>query len=200
MFCGDGAYRIVSHRQHGRTLREMQRFHALYLRPYTFVAIAGYAPAVSSLHSPHIFRQRVNNLISDRPSHSLDLTNNKLLTYLNINFTQRLPWQLWTTPPRLVSGIASALRQKTSKRGCLLAEPPPPMDIGTNGPTSAQGLPSTPYSLLENTLSPSSTHSLGNTGQGTLRPTAVRYDPKWLRMPYGRLDRLSRFWGPKNHG
>ena len=145
------------------------------------------------------FFSRVENLVSDRPSRSLDLTDNQLLAYLNTNFSQPLSWRLWTPLPRLVSGIASALRQKTSERGCLLAEPPPLIAIVPNGPTSAQGWPWTPYLLLINTMSASSTTLLKTTGQGTLHPTAVRYNPEQLRMSYGRVDRRSQFWGPKTH-
>ena len=104
---------------------------------------------------PHIyFVSRVDNLISDCPSRSLDLTDNQLLSYLDINFPNPLSWRLWTPLPKIVSGIASALQQKTYKRGCLLAEPPLLMSTGPNGPTSEQGWPSNPYLLLINTLSP----------------------------------------------
>ena len=142
----------------------------------------------------------VDNLISDRPSRSSDLTNNQLLAYLETNFPQPLLWRLLTPPQKLAFGIASALRWKTSERGCLLAEPPLPMATGPSGPTSAQGWPSTPYLLLTNNLSPSSTPSLRTTELTTSRPTAVGYDPEQLRMPYVRLDRRSRCWGPKTHG
>ena len=50
------------------------------------------------------FVSGVENLISDRPSRSLDLTDNQLLAYLDTNFPQPLP------PPKLVYGIASAIR------------------------------------------------------------------------------------------
>ena len=146
------------------------------------------------------FVSGVENIISDSPSRSSDLTDNQLLAYLETNFPQPLSWRLWNPPPKLASGIASALRQNTSERGCLLADPPPPMATGTNGTTSAQGWHLTPYLSLTKTLSPSSTPLLGATKQGTLRPTAVRYDPEQLRMPYGRLDRLSQCWGPNTHG
>ena len=86
-----------------------QRFRDLHLRPCAFVAVAGYAPAVPLLHDLHRFLSRVENFISDCPSRSLDLTNNKFLTNLDINFPQPLPWKLWTPPPKLVSGIDSAL-------------------------------------------------------------------------------------------
>ena len=76
------------------------------------------------------------------------LTDYQLLAYLEMNFPQPLPWQLWTLPPKPASGIAAALRQKTSKRGCLLAEPPPSMTTGKSWPTSSQGWPSTPYFSL----------------------------------------------------
>ena len=141
---------------------------------------------------PHIdFVSGLDNLISDRPSHSADLTDNQFHAYLDTNFPQPLSWRLWNPPPRLASGIASALRQKTYERGCLLAEPPPPMATGPNGPTSAQGWPSNPYLSLTKTLSSSSKPSLGTTEQVTSRPTAVRYNPEQLRMLYGRLDRRS---------
>ena len=142
----------------------------------------------------------VDNIISDRPSRSSDLTDNQLLTYLETNFPQPLPWQMWTPPPKLASGIASALQQKTSERGCLLAEPPPPLATGPSGPTSAHRWPSTPYLSLTKTLSPSSTPLLRTTELATSHPTAVGCDPEQLRMPYGRLDRRSRCWGPKTHG
>ena len=54
------------------------------------------------------FVSGVKNIISDRPSHSSDLTDNQLLTYLETNLPQLLPWRLWTLPPTLASGIASA--------------------------------------------------------------------------------------------
>ena len=43
----------------------------------------------------------VDNLISDRPSRSSDLTNNQLLANLESNPPQALPWRLWTPPPKL---------------------------------------------------------------------------------------------------
>ena len=146
------------------------------------------------------FVSRVDNLISDRPSRSSDLTDNQLLAYLETNFSQPLPWRLWAPPPKLASGISLSLRQKTSDRGCLLAEPPLPMATVPSGPNSAQGWPSTPYLLLTKTLSPSSTPLLGTTELVALRPTAVGYYLEQLRMPYGQLDRRSRCWGPKTHG
>ena len=135
------------------------------------------------------FVSGVDNLIYDLPSQLLDLTNNQLLAYLDTNLPQPLPWQLSTPPPKLVSGIASTLRQKTSERGCLLAEPPPPMVTRPNGPTSAQGWPSTPYPSLIKTLYPSSTPSLVTTQQETLHLTAVQYDQELLRVPYRLLNR-----------
>ena len=57
------------------------------------------------------FVSRVDNLISDRPYRLLYLTDNQILAYLDTNFPQPLPWQLWTPPPRLVSRISSVLRQ-----------------------------------------------------------------------------------------
>ena len=103
------------------------------------------------------FVSGVDNLISDRPSRSADLTDNQLLTYLRTHFPQPLPWRLWTPSQKLASDIASDLRQKTSARDCILAEPPPPMATGPSGHISVQGWPSTPYSSLIKTLSPSST-------------------------------------------
>ena len=43
---------------------------------------------------------RVDNLISDRPSRSSDLTENQILTYLETNPPQTLPWRLWNPPPK----------------------------------------------------------------------------------------------------
>ena len=134
---------------------------------------------------PIDFVSGVENLISDCLSCSSDLTDNQLLAYLETNSPQPLPWRLWNPPPKLASGIASALRQNTYERGCLLAEPPPPIATGTSGPTSAQGGPSTPYLSLTKTPSPSSTPSLRTKKLGTPRPTAVGYDPKQLIIPYG---------------
>ena len=138
------------------------------------------------------FSSGVDNLISDRPSRSSDLTDNQLLNYLKTHFPQPLPWQLWTLLPKLASGIASALQRKTSERYCLLAEPPPLMATGPSGPISAQGWPSTPYLSLTKTLSPSSTPLLRTAKLATSRLTAVAYNPERLGMSYGRLDRQSR--------
>ena len=55
------------------------------------------------------FVSGVDNLISDRPSRSVDLTDNQLLTYLETHFPQPLSWQMWSPLPKLASGIASAL-------------------------------------------------------------------------------------------
>ena len=90
---------------------------------------------------PVDFVSEVYNLISDRPSRSADLTDNKLLTYLETHFPQPLPWRLWTPSPKLASVLASTLRWKTSVRDFLMAEPPPPMATGPSGPISAQGWP-----------------------------------------------------------
>ena len=152
------------------------------------------------LYVPRVdFVSGVDNLISDQPSRLADLTDNQLLNYLETHLPQPLPWQLWTPSPKLASGIASALRQKTSERDCLLDKPPPPMATKLNGPISAQGWPSTPYASLTKTLYPSSPPSLRTTELATLRLTAVAYDPERLRMPYGQLDRRSRCWGPRTH-
>ena len=55
------------------------------------------------------FVSGVDNLISDLPSRSSDLTDNQLLAYLETHFPQPLTWQLWTPPPKFASVIASAL-------------------------------------------------------------------------------------------
>ena len=69
------------------------------------------------LYVPRVdFVSGVDNLISDRPSCSADLTDNQLLTYLETHFPQPLPWRLWTPSHKLASGIASALRRQ--KRVC----------------------------------------------------------------------------------
>ena len=176
-----------------------QRFCNLHLLSCAFVAVAGYAPALSPLRARIYFVSGVDNLISDCPFRSLDLTNNQLLAYLDTKLPQTLTWRLWTPLTKIVSRIASELRQKTSVRGCLLAEPLTPMATGPNGPTSAQGWLLTPYSSLIKTLYPSSTPLLGTTGKKILHPTAVQYNPEMSRMPYGRLDRRLRFWEPKTH-
>ena len=99
MFCGDVAHRIVSNQQHSRTLAPLR---VLLQLQDTHQRFNRYIPCID-------FFSGVDNLISDRPSLSLDLTNNQLLAYLNTNFPQPLPWQLWTPLLKLVSGIASAL-------------------------------------------------------------------------------------------
>ena len=137
------------------------------------------------------FVSGVDNLISNMPSRSADLNDNQLLNYLKTHFPQPLPWKLWTPLTKLASGIASALRRKTSERDCLLAYPPPIMATGPSSPIYAQGWPSTPYLLLTKTLPPPSTPSLGTTKLATSRPTAVAYDPERLRILYG--------WGPRTH-
>ena len=143
------------------------------------------------------FVSGVDNLISDRPSRSADLTDNQLLTYLETHFPQPLPWRLWTPSHKLASGIAYALRHKISARYCLLNKPAPTMATVPSGPISAQGWPLTPYLSLIKTLSPSSTPSTGTTELEQLCPAAVAYAPERLMIPYGRLDRRSRCWGPK---
>ena len=55
-----------------------QRFSDLHIRPGIFVVITGYAPVVPPLRPLHIFFSRVDNLISDSPSRSSDLTDNQL--------------------------------------------------------------------------------------------------------------------------
>ena len=80
-----------------------------------------------------------------------------------------------------------------------MAQPPPLVATGPNGPTSAQGWPSTPYFSLIKTLSPSSTPLQGTKVQVILHPIAVQYNTERLSIPYGRLDRRSRFWGPNTH-
>ena len=57
------------------------RFQAMYQRLHRYV--------------PHIdFVRGVDNIISDSPSRSLDITNNQLLAYLDTNFPQPLTWRL----------------------------------------------------------------------------------------------------------
>ena len=200
MLCCEGTDHPGADGQHIGPLVETQRLLNMHLCPRTPAETAGNTPAVPPLLSPCRFVSGVNSLISDRPSRSADLTDNQLLTYLETHFPQALPWRMCTPSHKLASGIASALRRKTSARDCLLDEPPPPMATGPSGPISVQGWTLTPYSSLIKTLSPSSTPSLGTTELETSRPTALAYDPEQLRMPYGRLDRRSRCWGPSNQG
>ena len=148
----------------------------------------------------HDFIAGKDNIISDRPSRSSDLTDNQLLAYLELNFPQSQPWRLWTPPTKLISGIASALRRRTSARDSLLAAPSPPMAIGQPGHTFVPRWPSTPYSPLTKTLSPSLMRLPGTTALAPSPPPIVKYDPERLRMPYGQLGRRSRHWGPETLG
>ena len=67
------------------------------------------------------FVSGTDNVISDHPLRSTDLTDAQLLAYLDATFPQKMPWRLWTPPPENFSVIVSALRRKISPRDCLRA-------------------------------------------------------------------------------
>ena len=139
----------------------------------------------------------VDNVISDRSSHSHDITVASLLSHMKKTFPQRLPWRMWNPPSSLVSAIASTLRRTTSPRTYLRVDPPSKMVTGKSVPHSSGTWPSTPYSYHTRTQSPSSLPSQVKTVLGQFPQAAVKYDSAWLRMPYGRFSGRSPIWGPE---
>ena len=78
----------------------------------------------------HDFVSGVDKGVSERLSCSRDLTDAAFLTHMDALHPQELTWRLWNPPRELVSSIYSALRQTTSPKESMLANPPPPMYTG----------------------------------------------------------------------
>ena len=169
MFCGDGVHHIVSHQQQVRTMVPTQRLRYLHLRPCAFAAFVGYTPAVSPLRSPHRFHQQGGKshfrtpillIRSNRkstsilPQHQLTPASDMATvdTVAQTRFWDSFSASTEDTREGLSVGRATASDGHWTKWAYFCAR----MDLD-------------PCLSLIKTLYPSSTPSIGTTGQGTFR-------------------------------
>ena len=133
-------------RQHGGSLVEEGRGRNMNVAASPPPTPTGHPPMVPTLHTlPQLC---VDNVTSNRPSHSQDLTDAGFLSHMDASHPQTLPWRLWTPPRKLVSAIASALRQTTFQRYFLIVKPPLTMRTGQSGPSFIETWPFTLTCLI----------------------------------------------------
>ena len=137
------------------------------------------------------FVSGTNDLISDHPSCSKDLTDAQVLTFLNKTFPQNTPCRLWTPPQKTLCATVSIMRRKTLPCDCLRGGMPALSSTWTSGKTSANRWLWTPFFATIKTLSPFSAPLLRSTTSATLLPPVVINNPKEYKMTYGRLNRRS---------
>ena len=160
------------------------RAQALHQRFHRYVAQIDFIPGI-------------DNVISDLPSRSSHLTDQQLLQFFNSNFPQPVSWRLWTPPSELTSVMTSCLHRKTFDMESLLHVPTKCLPAGNIGAPSVQPYPSTPIYPLSKTLSPSSKSLQKDTEKVNYPISGQQFDPRQLRMPYGRLAKRSAIWGPR---
>ena len=93
----------------------------------------------------HNFSSGVENGISDRPYQSKDLTDTKILAFMDKTYPQRLPWRMRTPTSTISSTIHSTLRKKKISRASLLVDLMLLLETGKSGMSYAGACPPTPY-------------------------------------------------------
>ena len=144
-----------------------------------------------------------SNPMADDSSHMFELSDDKLLSYLNTKYSlcpkQKHTFQLWTPSPQLISAFTSALRNKQSKPDSLLVVPEPPTLSGSSGTSSALNWPLIPFSKPSKTKYHSDKSLHNKFALEALQHPAIPSGLNRLTITYGMLPRRSLQWGPKTH-
>jgi hypothetical protein len=157
------------------------RAQALHQRPHRYIPRHDFIPGIA-------------NDMSDDASRLHHLSDAKFLTHFNHRYPQDLSWKLWTPSPAILSAVTTSLRRQPCTPALLLNVPPAPIAIGKCGQPSVSTWPSTPYSQTSKTPLLSSKSSPTDIALVPSPPSANRFDPAPLKMPYGRLAKRSRVW------
>ena len=144
------------------------------------------------------FRSGDTNTLADTASR-FEGTDTELLALFDSSFPQTKPWRLWTPSPNLFSTVISILLERKHDSASLFNEPRPPTRTGKSGTLSAESSLWTPFSQRSKTQSQFSKSLRFATDAEPSLQTASQFDPERLKMPYARLAKRSRAWGPRTH-
>ena len=145
----------------------------------------------------HDYLAGPSNPLADDASRLFHLTTTQLLTHLQSLHPQKHGYQLWTPSPGLVSAVISALLNRPSDMGSLLAEPAPPAPLGPYGKTTQLTWASTPFSKPSKIRYQSYKSSHNEFVPEHLQPMAIQSGLDRLKITYGSLPRRSSVWGPR---
>jgi hypothetical protein len=161
---------------------------------------------IASIHQRHHrylnlkdYVEGKRNNMADDSSRFVSLSTAQLLTHFVSTYPQPEQWALWTPTKQFVSAVITALLKRTSPPESFLLAPPPPMRTGPAGVPSAQSsdwiLPFK-SSKIQSLLSKS---SCTDTATAPLPPVVTPSGLVPWKMPFERLARRSRQWGPRTH-
>ena len=139
----------------------------------------------------------LSNHVADALSRDFHLTWPDIAAKLSPLLPQSPGFQVWTPAPSFVSAVVSALLRKQSPRESLLVVPPPVLDTGRSGSTTATSWASTPFSKPSATKCRCYKSSSSEFAPANLRPAEIESGLDRLKISYGRLRRRSSRWGPR---
>ena len=145
------------------------------------------------------YQPGLSNPVADCLSRDFHLAWPDLFSHLSPYLSQKLGYQVWTPPSRLVSAVVSALLRKRSPRESILREPRAPSSTGTSGSSSPMSWASTPFSKPSRTKFLCYKSLQSEYVKENLQPKAVKSGLDRLKITYGRLARRSCQWGPMTH-
>ncbi len=161
---------------------------------------------IASIHQRHHrylnlkdYLEGKRNTMADDSSRLVTLTPAQLLTHFASTYPQPEQWALWTPTKQFVSAVITALLKRTSPPESFLLEPPPPM---RTGPAGARSVPSSDWILpFKSSKIPSllSKSSCTDTAVELSPPVVAPSGLAPWKMPFERLARRSRQWGPRTH-
>ena len=137
------------------------------------------------------------NVMADDASRLHHLSNTDFLAHFNRHYPQSKSWRLWHPPSEIVTMALSAVLNKPFAKESVLAPTAPLQHTGVVGSRTANRWASTPY--LQTCKTPSNLSKCLPSSTGT-EPSLPVVSPSALeqwKVPYGRLAKRSRVWGPQ---
>ena len=125
-------------------------------------------PIFETDHNGHDFLRGIHNLLADEASRLTHLSDLQFLHYFNLKYPQNLPWRLWTPSKQMTCAVLCALHRRPYDSACVQVPTAQPLTTGHGGDLSVPEWPSTPYSPISRTRSPSFKSSQCSTARGRL--------------------------------
>jgi hypothetical protein len=160
------------------------RLAALHKRHYRYATTHSYIPGNL-------------NTMADDASRLFELTDVQLLTYFDLSFPQRKPWQRCTLRSQMHSSLISAMHRQRSEPALWQAAPVKQTNGGPNGWPSVPTSMWIPTSQTEKTPSRTSKFSRIGTELQLQDPPVNPFDLKQLLKPLDLWDKRTKVWGPK---
>jgi hypothetical protein len=160
------------------------RQQSMHQRHHRYVSLKDYVPGPL-------------NSLADDASRLAHLDDQQFLTYFNSTYPQPSPWHLCSLPPEMISCGISALHSRMSPTASFLHAPPPPHPNGPYGNPTATTLVSLRPFKTSTIRSPiSKCLPIATATDSSTQLAALSEAAQW-RVPYARLAKRSRVWGPR---